>query len=107
MSYISWYTGLFAGRSKVVFTRPRKRPSPIKLESLEDRTVPAGSFDPNFHAVASLPPSRAAQMETAMGPVQVHSNGDAAAAAPQKTHITFGGAELSPDAVRVRPYRNG
>jgi len=107
MSYISWFKGMFVRRPKMTAATLRKRPSPIKLESLEDRTVPAAAFDPRFHAVASLPPSRAAQMETASGPVQAHANAnsDAATVGLQKSHVTFGGVELSPDAIKVRPYR--
>jgi hypothetical protein len=106
MSYITWLKGMFARRSKTTPATLRKRPSPVKLEFLEDRTVPAAAFDSSFHAVASLPPSRAAHMmETASGPVQVHANNDAAAVGLQKTHVTFGGVELSPDAIKVRPYR--
>jgi len=106
MSYITWFKGVFARRTKTIPATLRKRPSPIKLEFLEDRTVPAAAFDSSFHTVASLPPSRAAHMETASGPVQVHANSDAAAVGLQKTHVTFGGVELSADAIKVRPYRS-
>jgi len=105
MSYINWFKGVFARRSKATSAKLRKRPSPVKLEFLEDRTVPASTFDSSFHPVASLPPSRAAHMETASGPVQVHASNDAAAMGLQKTHVTFGGVELSADAIKVRPYR--
>jgi len=105
MSYSSWFNGMFARRPKMTSPTLLRRPSTIKLECLEDRTVPAAAFDPNFHAVASLPPARAVQMEMASGPVQAHANGNAASMVLQKPHITFGGVELGPDAVHVRPYR--
>jgi len=105
MFYITWFKGVFARRSKATPAMLRKRPSPVKLEFLEDRTVPAAAFDSSFHPVASMPPSRAAHMEMASGPVQMHASNDAAAMALQKTHVTFGGVELSADAMKVRPYR--
>lgn len=76
MSRISWFKRLFAKPSESTSRHERPKSSPIQLEILEDRTAPAAALTSSLHAVASLPISRVAQMETSAGPVHLNASTD-------------------------------